>query len=143
MIAAYASHIVDAPPPNCHLEVRESAISSKEKRVSIRPTNSAATSVGTQVVLEGIRATNPSYKLDSYQSKIWTKQNERRFLDLARKEALDSIIPSEVEELEHLERERNALNSKRSYKQILASKKQFEKAEKLITALHEYLETTH
>lgn len=94
------------------------------------------------VVKEG-DCTTPKYIIDLVEKKSWTNRDERNFLAFARKEALDTITEVESIDLEKLERMRNALNSQRSYREILAAKLQFEKADKLIHALNEYLETTY
>lgn len=143
MIASFTSQAAVAPPPNARIEITERSVNTRNNKVSLKPTRTASTETSSREMEEVIQATAPRYNLDINENKTWSKRNERRFLDLARKEALDQITESETQELERLERMRNALNAKRTYQEILASKRQFEKAEKLITALHEYLEATH
>jgi hypothetical protein len=88
-------------------------------------------------------STHSEYRLSFTEKRTWTKRDEREFLDLARKEALETLTRPELKKLETLEQTRNALTANRSFLQILSAKRQFEKAEQLITALHGYLDTTH
>lgn len=87
--------------------------------------------------------TPSTYVLPTNQKRSWTKRDERRFLELAKKSALGTVTPEEASKLAQMERIRYSLNSNRSYREILAEKRRFEKADKLIHALNDYLETTH
>ncbi|MCC5845503.1 MAG: hypothetical protein JJU05_14745 [Verrucomicrobia bacterium] len=143
MIYSLAGATLQAPPnkPKVEMTVGESGKSAVPNR--FRPLHM---SVAPSQPLSGtaeISATNSTYDFSTSQKTEWTRQDERQFLDLSRKFALDSITAEERRKLECLERMRYSLNSNRSYREILAEKRHFEKADKLIHALNEYLETTH
>lgn len=135
-------HIDAPPPPPQRMEISARTSSESGGQVNFRSTATSATPERVQPPTAEVQATESTYRLQRHEERRWTGKYERRFLDLAKKEALETITETELAELESLERMRNALKSKRSFHEILASKRQFEKADKLITALHEYLDTT-
>jgi hypothetical protein len=129
--------------PKTRVEIVAKATAESPRRNSFRSRDTATTPPENETSLKEGNSTIPKYKIDFVEKKNWTKSDERKFLSYARKEALDTINEVESIELEKLDRMRNALNSQRSFREILAAKRQFEKADKLIHALNEYLETTY
>ena len=143
MIYSMTGATLQAPPnmPRVEMTVGESGKSAVQNR--FHPLHSSVAPSPTLSTAAEVNATKSSYDFSTSQKSEWTRQDERQFLDLSRKFALDSITPDEHRKLDRLERMRYSLNSNRSYREILSEKRHFEKADKLIHALNEYLETTH
>ena len=143
MIYSMAGASLQAPPnkPRVEMTVNESGKSTVQNH--FRPLHASVALSPTLRTSAAVNATLSAYEFAPNQKNEWTRQDERRFLDLAKKFALDTTTPAERAELERMERIRYALNSNRSFREILAEKRHFEKADKLIHALNEYLETTH
>lgn len=129
--------------PMGRVEIVANVTDESPRRNSFSSHDTATTPPEHESSLKECNSTVPKYKINFVEKKTWTNRDERNFLAFARKEALDTITGVEAIELEKLERMRNALKSQRSYREILAAKRQFEKTDKLIHALNEYLETTY
>jgi len=134
---------LQTPTPKSGLEISVEASTKSKGRGTFRPYAVTIAPESSEAQFMETGSTASRYRLSFSDNPSWTSRNEREFLSLARKEALDTITPPEAEKLEALDRMRNALNAKRTFREILEQKRQFQKAEKLIVALHEYLDTTH
>lgn len=143
MIYTLPPATLDAPTPKARVEIVARTAAESPIRNSFSSRDTATTPPQNESCLKDGNSTTPKYSIDIVEKKNWTNRDERSFLAFARKEALDTITEAEALELEKLDRMRNALNSQRSYREILAAKRQFEKTDNLISALNEYLETTY
>lgn len=74
----------------------------------------------------------------SDQSPQWQKSDERRFLELARKEALGTASVEEIKMLEAESKRRDRLKCRLSIDEILFRKRQKEIELKLLSTLQEY-----
>jgi hypothetical protein len=88
-------------------------------------------------------ATKYSFPISEGVEGKWSSQDEKRFLDLARKEALDTATAEEMRELEDLSRQREQKKVKLSLDEILFRRRQSELEHQLLTALREFRQLTH
>lgn len=70
----------------------------------------------------------------------WTKAMAKRFRELAKKEALGTIAPAELQELESLTRDRRNLEYPRPAEEVLWEVNQRQVTAKLVQALKEYVQ---
>ena len=69
----------------------------------------------------------------------WNDKLERRFLALAKKDALSKANADEVAELEQLEQLRNRLKSPMKFDELVWNAQHEEATQKLLSAMQEYL----
>jgi hypothetical protein len=69
----------------------------------------------------------------------WTDQSERRFITLAKKDALGKASPTEIIELEQLEHLRNRLKFPMKFDELVWHAQHEEATQKLLSAMQEYL----
>jgi hypothetical protein len=74
------------------------------------------------------------------ESKEWTQAMAKRFGELAKKEALDTIALNEVQELEQLTRDRRNLKYPRPAEEVLWEANQRQVTANLVQALKDYVE---
>ncbi len=70
---------------------------------------------------------------------LWTDTHERRFLDLAGKEATSGVSATEQIELEHLSALRRSLRNRRSGEELIVEYEQRELTRDVISALSRYV----
>jgi hypothetical protein len=111
--------------------------------VTETPFNAAPTTVplGESGGSEGLRVSEatPIVTIPSVQNE-WTQSSQNRYLALVKAEAVGKLPPQERKELENLQVQRRRLHHPRSPEEIVWEYRQQSVTEKLIEALHEYVQ---
>lgn len=75
--------------------------------------------------------------------QLWSGKDERRFVALARKEALGTISKNDLASLEQLSTQRDLLKGRLTFKEIMFRRRQAEAELRLLAAARDYLSVSN